>query len=779
MYNQQVRTTQTRVAIAHGIARLIPSLLVGIELVIGAASLPAALAQDPAADTPSQPTGMVRLNFPQEIPIQTLVEYVSQRLGINILFDKEMADKRINIKAANEIPAESLLGVLESALKISGLALVDAEVPGWKKIVKAEQLPNVAPAGEADDALRQYGDATALTQAFVLKHANPQEVEQLIKPFLTQPGANVVPVPRSNTLIVTDYASNLVKIAKWVESIDQPKASVTVEFVPVEHQSVTELTTQLTTILSAKSRARGVTEAIAEVEIVPDQHTNQMLVIGPPATVQEVKELVKSLDKPLGLMTKTYQFTHVRATKIDELVRALLMPGAGDHLYRTVTDDVENLMIVTAPDSVHEQIDQLRRVRDVALSVPESPIRFYKIKNLPVQELLETIRSIENNTFADFPQQKGWSQLPTDGRIRPARSNAVPGPNQLPGPAGTSELPVPPAVVVPRKEAVPAVDDGAAVAAPSSELLGRARITGDIHSNTLIIVAEPSVHRLYEELIKKLDQPRPQVMVEAKFVIIDTSDDFSLGVEVSAGDRSGLKRLLAFSSYGLSTVDPVSGALSIIPGLAFNGTLVDPDTADVVTRALVAHRRARVTSAPRILVSDNATGQLTSVEEVPFTSVNASQTVATTSFAGFADAGTTITVTPRIRDESSLQLEIAITVNTFTGAGSAGVPPPRQTEEVTSQVIIPDGHTVILGGLNRGSKSYDYKGLPLLNRIPIVRELTGLTTTARAGSSMFVFLRPVILQDDKFKDLRYISESDARSACLPPDYPAARPIWMR
>ena len=225
-------------------------------------------------------------------------------------------------------------------------------------------------------------------------------------------------------------------------------------------------------------------------------------------------------------------------------------------------------------------------------------------------------------------------------------------------------------------------------------------------------------------------------------------------------------------------MDPVSGALSIIPGLAFNGTLVDPDTADVVTRALVAHRRARVTSAPRILVSDNATGQLTSVEEVPFTSVNASQTVATTSFAGFAEAGTTITVTPRVRDEKSLQLEIAITVNTFTGGGSEGIPPPRQTEEVTSQVVVPDGHTVILGGLKRGSNSYDYTGLPLLNRIPVVRELTGITSTSGASSSMFVFIRPIILQDDKFRDLRYVSEN-APNACLPADYPATRPVWMR
>lgn len=763
-------------AMKHSITYFLVGVVLGV-VVVTARPMQVA-AQGTAAKT-AQQDDLVQLNFPQAVPIQTLVDYVSQRLNINILYDQEIGNKQINLRASAPIPAESLLGVLESALKISDLALVDTGVPGWKKIVAVDQLPNVAPAGEAADAMRQFGDMTAVTQAFVLQHAQPEEVDNLIKPFLTQPGANSVSVPRSNTLIVTDYATNLVKIAKWIEYIDQPKAAVTVEFVAAEHQSVTDLSTQLTSILTAKSRARGISETTPTIEVVPDTHTHQILLIGPPTNVEEAKQLLKSLDKPLGLITKTYQFSNVRASKVDELVRALLMPGAAERLYRSVTDEGENLLIVTAPASIHQQIDELRRVRDVPIDVPESPIRFYKIKNLPVQEILETLHSIEANTYTGLQQQSNWNQLPTNGRIRPARPYAVPGPNRMPRDVRESELPVPPAVVLPPEETEMPAAEAVLDASHSGELLGRARISGDIHTNSLIVVAEPSVHRLYEELIKKLDQPRPQVMVEAKFVIIDTSNDFSLGVEVSGGDRSGIKRLFAFSSYGLSTVDPVSGALSIIPGLGFNGTLVDPDTADAVTRALVTHRRARVTSAPRILVSDNATGQLTSVEEVPFTSVNASQTVATTSFAGFADAGTTITVTPRIRDEGSLQLDIAITVNTFTGSGADGIPPPRQTEEVTSQVIIPDGHTIILGGLNRGSKTNDYTGLPLLNRIPIVREATGLTSTSEVNSSMFVFLRPVILQDDKFKDLKYISENDVRRACLPGDYPEIRPIWMR
>jgi type II secretory pathway component GspD/PulD (secretin) len=66
-----------------------------------------------------------------------------------------------------------------------------------------------------------------------------------------------------------------------------------------------------------------------------------------------------------------------------------------------------------------------------------------------------------------------------------------------------------------------------------------------------------------------------------------------------------------------------------------------------------------------------------------------------------------------------------------------------------------------------------------LHRIPVVRELTGMTTTGGASSSMFIFIRPIILQDDKFRDLRYVSEESVRNACVPRDYPTAHPVWMR
>jgi len=131
------------------------------------------------------------------------------------------------------------------------------------------------------------------------------------------------------------------------------------------------------------------------------------------------------------------------------------------------------------------------------------------------------------------------------------------------------------------------------------------RITADPKTNTIIVVAEPQIQEHYATLIKFLDRRSPQVLIEAKIVTIDTSNEFMLGVEVSGGERTGIRKLLAFSSFGLSTPDPVTGALALIPGVGFNGTLVDPDTADVIVRALSLNNRAKVIASPRVLVNDN------------------------------------------------------------------------------------------------------------------------------------------------------------------------------
>ena len=161
------------------------------------------------------------------------VDYVSTRLGVKILYDEQIANKKVTIKAPGQIPADSLMGLLESVLKMKGMA------PGrWRCPRLETDSPHDATSRKslnraATSPLETFGSSTAVTQVYELKFVDPERIGQLIKPFLTQPGANTITVNDQKLLIVTDYADNLVKISKLVDVIDRAGPATSLEFYTV------------------------------------------------------------------------------------------------------------------------------------------------------------------------------------------------------------------------------------------------------------------------------------------------------------------------------------------------------------------------------------------------------------------------------------------------------------------------------------------------------------------------------------------------------------------
>jgi general secretion pathway protein D len=160
--------------------------------------------------------------------------------------------------------------------------------------------------------------------------------------------------------------------------------------------------------------------------------------------------------------------------------------------------------------------------------------------------------------------------------------------------------------------------------------------------------------------------------------------------------------------------------------------------------------------------------------------VNASDTVATTSFAGFESAGTTLTATPRIGEGDYLVLDYSFNFSNFTGQGTSAVPPPRSTNSFTGTVEIPDGHTIIVGGLVTENETDSVTEVPLLGRIPVIGALFQTSDRTRTKSRVYAFIRPTILRDDKFADLKYISERELqRAEIADQDYPPSTQLWMK
>src|SRR5439155_12724195 len=166
----------------------------------------------------------------------------------------------------------------------------------------------------------------------------------------------------------------------------------------------------------------------------------------------------------------------------------------------------------------------------------------------------------------------------------------------------------------------------------------------------------------------------------------------------------------------------------LTPVSATGGTVavLSPGIADVVIRALQTKSRARLVSAPQLLVNDNGKGKLQSVSQEPFAEIlDTSTTQPRTGLGGLAQAGTTISVEPHISEDDYLQLAYSIELSSFTGTGRSGLPPPSQKNSVDSTVTVPDGNTIVVGGLRVKNFRQQKDTLPFIGAIPFAEFLFG------------------------------------------------------
>ncbi len=722
----------------------------------------AVCAQD--ADAPADVAdGLVKLNFPEKVSLKVLVDYVGQRQGINFIYDENEVSRQITIKAPIAVPADSIMTLLENLLRIHDLVLSSTDVPNTLRVTKVSKLVEVSrgPA-EPVDADDQARPTLAVTRVFALQHADTKTAADVLSPFLSSITASTITaLPVHEMLIVTDFADNMPRLEQMLAVVDRPGRAVGIRMVAIEHMDAEAMAAQLDELMVGKAKAAGRTgaQAASRVSIVPDERTNQVAVVGPTDEIDQTLALIESLDVSLGLETNLYALKIVSPVQIDQIVRKLIGENAAKRLYRSVVDRDASLLVATTTADIHQQIGELVRSMDQPVSEARSPIRFYKLENAKAADVLATLQGIEGD--------EGLADVSVDGVTAEAE------------PSGDDDL----AYRGPTEAEVNRTAESAATAGakrPAVVELPDARIMADEATNTIIIVATPTMHAVYEKLIRRLDVRRPQVLIEATVVSVDTTDNFSLGVEIHSTEEADGGQLLNFSRFGLSTRDPATGQLAIVPGLGFHGALLNADVAEIVIRAMESDMRVKVVSKPSVLINDNATATLLSESEEPYTTVNASGVAgATTSFGGFASAGTNITVTPQISEGDYLKLKYEIRLSSFGDDGTDTLPPSRQTNSLGSEATIPDGHTIVVGGLTRENVTDTIDRIPILGSIPIIEYLFSSRSHNVGNATLFVFMRAVILRDDKFGDLKALSATAAGNAQIAGDFPVSEPVLIQ
>jgi type IV pilus assembly protein PilQ len=283
----------------------------------------------------------------------------------------------------------------------------------------------------------------------------------------------------------------------------------------------------------------------------------------------------------------------------------------------------------------------------------------------------------------------------------------------------------------------------------------RGSITIDQRTNTLIIKDVET--RIVEilELAKTLDTQTPQVLIEARIVQADTSFAQSLGIswgatftDVNSNNVTGVQGGTAggFNAqtpgFAIDLPATVSG-LQSVPGVGFTfGRFTDnPINLDLRLSAGELSGLTKTISSPRIITLDNRQAKIEQGESIPFqtTSLQGTQTT-------FVDANLVLEVTPHVTRDGSILMSVKAARNSL-GSFSGPAGPSISKREATTEILLKDGETTVIGGIFLNETNETQGGLPWLSKIPVLGWLFKNITKTETKNELLIFITPKIIQD--------------------------------
>ncbi len=736
----------------------------------GAGAAPVVSAQAPA---PSTPGAAGRVQLPSEMELARLVDLAASRRGVRVEYDASALKSGVTLRMLDGLDDSSLWQFAQESLQYRGFVFVMREGSGTYAVVRLAEAASQAPV--VHEPLPPVGKLPEgyVTCVVKARYRSSKDLGEAVKPLLSKPGGAVASVPGTDLLMISEFSERFDALRPVLELLDSASAGAVVREVELRHTSADALVPLLTQVAAKKELVTGQRPV---GDVIAGAAPTSVLVIAPAGEIGAWAALVEQLDARAATETRAYTPRVFPAADVGRLAEQTA--GAGDDRFRLVVDDLTGTLIVTGTREQHERVSALVERLDAVEGAAARPVRAFAIRNRGAGEIVGTLQQL---IAAGILESGG-----PDTSASTSNAQQTAGPSQSFNPTFNPQ--VGDAGAASTKNVVSAAGSptAASAAARSHPLLpGREdrrsepsrpaglTLTADEGTNTLIAVGEPRLLAQVEALLVMLDVRQPQVMLEVTLVSLSESDTLSLGVELEKLDALGDASVRLSSLFGLSSATS-GGARTVGDAAGFTGAVLSPGDYSVILRALANVSEGRTTTMPKVLVSNNEQAQFSSVVQQPVTTTNiVSRDVTSTSFAGTQDAGTTISVRPQIAEGDHLVLTYSITQSAFVGqAAAAGIPPPRQNNSVSSSATIPDGHSVVVGGLEVLGESESVAKVPILGDIPLLGEVFKSRSTGVTKSKFYVFIRPVIMRHETFEDLKFASEKPAAESGVMDGLPA-------
>lgn len=696
-----------------------------------------------ARQTPSSGPSQKKLeNVVLNFEAADLREVIRNILG-DILGEAYLIDPAVNgqvtIRSTSGLNGDALYATLETLLRMNNATMV--KEGGVYKILPAATgvKGNVTP--QLGGSQRPLPKGFSV-QIVPLKYVSASEMMSILEPFAKDAQAMRADDTR-NLIVLSGTELELRHLMETIEMFDIDwMAGMSVGMFTLKYADVKGLGEELQTIMGTPEGALFAGGA----KIIPIERLNTLMVLTPRAEyLDEIKVWIDRLDDVgMGDVPRLYVYS-LKYSRADRVAPLLQQAFTGRSSTTTSTQPT------LAPGSTPSRVSSINNLSTRSTGMATGS-----------RAGLSTSRNMSGTTTARSGTTASTARAGTTAASR----------------VGTATQP---------RAATTTRGGVVAVGGAGMGIAQDIEVVADEDNNALLIVATPREYELVEQALKKLDVPQRQVMIEVTMAEVTLDENTSYGAQwwFSSGD--------IFGGYG--AVSPLAGPAGDALTDTFNLIIKPGSSVNAIINAKGTTGNVKLVANPHIAALDNQEATIEVTDSLPVSSTYVYGDSGSSTNWDYLKVGVMLRITPHINEGGNVSLEAEIE---FSGKGTdadqaiaAGNAPQTTSRLISTQMMVPSGGTMVLGGLIRDDISDSTRGVPYLSRIPVLGGLFGNQSWTNKRSELVIFITPRVVNDNEtrraiIQDLRYRMDNLEgflqKSKALPPELSeelGERPVWAR
>ena len=648
-------------------------------------------------------------------PVPAVLEYYSRLTGRSIIAAPNLPGV-ITFRSQSRLTLDEALQALDSVLAINNIGVI----PMGEKFLKVVPIQSAKqeglPFGHGSDRELPPGD-TVITHVVMLKYADAAEVVAALQPYI-HPYGQLLPLAKSNSILITDTGANISQITEIVKFIDQPSAlRMETKVYELKHAKAAEVVQRLQSIVQETQQLGA--RATAPTSVPAPQPT--------PAVPTPAVRPVPGRTATVGTVGE------------ESVVEGKVI---------ITPDERTNKIFLLSRTSNFAFFDRLIAELDAKVE-PDVVMKVIELKYANAEDASSLLNALITGSGLVTTRRSGTTGTGTTGT-----RSTTPTLSTTPATGGTG---------------------AAGQAGGFLQYAEGVRVLPDSRTNSLLIMATKEDMERIEGLVRDIDTAVAQVLVEVVIgeVKLDGRLEFGVNLLQRLFQGGELKSIVGTAVSTDSSGNPAPGVqnlaalaagsglpsgAAISSALTYFGTFTKLNL-DVAVKALASTSKFKVLSTPIIQTLHNQEGSIVVGESRPvvtstISSITGTSTSTNTSSGSlqasvdYKDIAIELKVTPRINPDGYVTMDIDQKINDVAGnviAGGSEVPIITK-REAKSSVTVKNQSTIVLGGLIRENNTVTESKVPFLGDIPFLGHVFKNKSTEKAQTELIVFIRPTVLR---------------------------------